>query len=1778
MKIDFRCLIRAAVILGAAILPFSRISASLAQGPAPYIGVVRSLKTSKLGIQNPAGLAFSMNEQVFHVIESRGPSQTPPTDTDVIMITHRPVEKARTRIPAAVVDPINITFDNSYNRLLILLPSANILIQINAGPDGGLNPRTLAHFDVRSAGLQDPQGMAVDPASGDLLILDSAASSIVRLTPAPDGSFDGAAVSRVDLQYLGSAVLRGLAVNPAGGHLHVLDNTHHALYELTSAGQVIAVRDLSTFPLKDPRGMVFAPSGDQTDNPSQMSLYLADSGIGSVKRNQAATPGQIMELSLDAPLEAGASTYQSTLIRTTDLAALSPPSPDPSGLTFVSSRNSLLMSDGEVEETVSGITHFQGANVWELTLTGGVIRTANISPVAPTSVPMTDEPTGVAWNPGNGHYYFSDDNDLKVWDLNPGTDKLVGTADDSWTSFSTHGAGDDDPEGITYDSLHDRLFVADGDNREIYEYTTTGALMSHFDVLQYGVVDPESVEFDSVSGTLFVLSNAANRIIIQTTTSGALLQTIDVSSNNAVAPAGLAYAPASSGSAAKHFYIVDRGIDNNDNPSIVDGKMYEMTSPTITTGNTPPLVGAGADQTVTRSQGAHLDGSVSDDGIPGGTVSSVWSKVSGPGIVTFSDPSAPITTATFSAIGDYVLRLTGDDGELVSSDDVSITVTGDNGELALEVRVAASADDAEEDAAGYMYLTSTDLELVYEGGNQTVGMRFNGISIPKGSTIDSAYIQFTVDENQSESTALSIQGQNADQAATFTTATNNVSSRARTVAAVSWNPRSWTTVGTAGADQQTPNIASVIQEIVNRPGWSSGNSLGIIITGTGHRTARAYDYNPAQAPLLHIDYLPPTVNRAPVAVGDAYNTNEDTPLVVGAKGVLASDTDADGDALTALLNAGPSHGSLTLNPDGGFSYTPSQDFNGTDSFTYHANDAKLDSNVATVTITVTAVNDTPVANPQSVTTAEDTAKAITLTASDADNDPLTYTVVTGPGHGTLSGTAPNLSYAPAANYNGADSFTFKVNDGKVDSTPATVSITITAVNDSPVANTQSVSTAENAAVAIALTGTDVDGDPLSYGLVTSPGHGTLSGTPPAVTYTPVANYSGSDSFTFKVNDGHVDSTPATVSITITAAANHAPLADAQSATTAEDTAKAITLTASDADNDPLTYTVVTGPGHGTLGGTAPNLTYTPAADYNGADSFTFNVNDGKVDSTPATVSITITAVNDLPVANPQSATTAEDTAKAITLTAGDADNDPLTYAVVTGPGHGTLGGTAPNLTYTPAANYNGADSFTFKVNDGKVDSAPATVSITITPVNDLPVANPQSVTTAEDTAKAITLTAGDADNDPLTYAVVTEPGHGTLGGTAPNLTYTPAVNYNGADSFTFKVNDGKGDSPSATVSITVTPVNDLPVANPQSVTTAQNTPVAITLTASDADNDPLTYTVVTGPGHGTLGGTAPNLTYTPAADYNGADSFAFKVNDGKVDSAPATVSITITAAVNHAPVADPQSVTTAEDTARAITLTASDADNDPLTYTVVTGPGHGTLGGTAPNLTYTPAANYNGTDSFAFKVNDGKVDSAPATVLITITPVNDLPVANPQSVTTAQNAPVAITLTASDVDGNPLTYSLVTVPANGTLSGTAPNLTYTPVSNYSGADSFTFKVNDGTADSNVATITITVQAPVNQAPTVNAGSDQVIVYPNAAVLTGNVTDDGLPSGSLSYTWSKVSGPGAVGFTPTNGSTTSGTPFTATVTFTKAGSYTLRLTGRDGALSSTDDVIVNVRKK
>jgi len=280
-------------------------------------------------------------------------------------------------------------------------------------------------------------------------------------------------------------------------------------------------------------------------------------------------------------------------------------------------------------------------------------------------------------------------------------------------------------------------------------------------------------------------------------------------------------------------------------------------------------------------------------------------------------------------------------------------------------------------------------------------------------------------------------------------------------------------------------------------------------------------------------------NLSPVATNDNYSVDEDTGLTASAPGVLANDSDAEGDSLAAVLVSSPSHGNLTLNADGSFSYTPAGNYNGSDSFTYQTKDLyNALSNVATVSITVNAVNDAPVcASPQSASTNEDTALNGSVVCTDVDQDMLTYSSVSNPSHGTLTlNSNGTFTYTPAANYNGSDSFTFKANDGTVDSNVATFNVTINAVNDAPVANPDSATIAKNGSGVIYVLANDfdVDGDTLTVVSFTQPAHGTVtySTKNKNFRYTPAKGFSGTDSFTYTISDGHGGTATATVTITV----------------------------------------------------------------------------------------------------------------------------------------------------------------------------------------------------------------------------------------------------------------------------------------------------------------------------------------------------------------------------------------------------------------------------------------------------------------------------------------------------------------------------------------------------------------------------------------------------------------------------------------------------------------------
>ncbi|WP_210607808.1 tandem-95 repeat protein [Priestia flexa] len=824
------------------------------------------------------------------------------------------------------------------------------------------------------------------------------------------------------------------------------------------------------------------------------------------------------------------------------------------------------------------------------------------------------------------------------------------------------------------------------------------------------------------------------------------------------------------------------------------------------------------------------------------------------------------------------------------------------------------------------------------------------------------------------------------------------------------------------------------------------------------------------------------VNTPPTVPNYTVTNPEDTPAIGQVVG-----SDVDGNPLTYQLGTAPVNGTVTVNPNGQFVYTPNLNFNGTDSFTVIVSDGQGGTAVSTVTLIITPVNDAPVTQNYFLQTLEDTPLDGQIFATDVDGDPLTFSLQTAPANGVVV-LNPNgtYTYTPNLNFNGTDQFAVLVSDGQGGTAISVVTITVIPVNDPPVVPNYTFTTQEDSAVIGAVVAVDPDQDPLTYQLQNSPANGVAVVNPNGTfTYTPNLNFNGTDVFTVLVSDGQGGTAVSTITINIIPV-NDPPITGNLSFTINEDTTLANRVTATDPDGDPLTFSLQNAPTNGTVLVNADGtFTYTPNLNFNGTDVFTVLVSDGQGGTAVSTVTITVLPVNDPPTVPNYTFSTQEDASVVGTIVGNDVDGDPLTYALQTQASNGTaIVNANGTFTYTPNLNFNGTDVFTVLVSDGQGGTAVSTVTINVLPVNDPPITGNLFFTIPEDNSLAGQVTATDVDGDPLTFSLQNPPVNGTVLVNADGtFTYTPNLNYNGSDQFTVLVSDGQGGTAVSTVFITITPVNDGPVIPNYTFTTEEDSPVIANVVAFDVDGDPLTYTLQTQATNGIAVVNANGtFTYTPNPNFNGTDVFTILVSDGQGGTAVSTVTINVLP-VNDPPVTSDLFFTIAEDTGISSQVVAFDVDGDPLTYALQNPALNGTAVVNADGtFTYTPNPNYNGTDRFTVLVSDGQGGTAVSTVNITIVPVNDPPTVPNYTFSTKEDSSVTGAIVGFDVDGNPLTYTLQTQAANGVAVVNANGtFTYTPNLNFNGTDVFTVLVSDGQGGTAVSTVTINVQ-PVNDPP------------------------------------------------------------------------------------------------
>ncbi|WP_168219024.1 tandem-95 repeat protein [Limnoglobus roseus] len=1061
-----------------------------------------------------------------------------------------------------------------------------------------------------------------------------------------------------------------------------------------------------------------------------------------------------------------------------------------------------------------------------------------------------------------------------------------------------------------------------------------------------------------------------------------------------------------------------------------------------------------------------------------------------------------------------------------------------------------------------------------------------------------------------------------------------------------------TVADTATTAEDTPAVIDVLANdtdpqglvltpaVVTQPanGTASVNAAGRVVYtpranffGTDIFTYRATSSEGAgNAATVTVTVTP--VPDAPVATSDSYDLNQGGTRTVGAPGVLGNDTDPDGDPLTAALVSGPGNGTLTLNPDGSFTYVPAPAFFGTDTFTYAAVDGTGMTVTALVKLLVVQTNRPPTAADDVAAGDEDQIIGIDVLANDTDPDGnlLSALVLTQPAHGSAAVSANNgrVYYTPAANWFGTDTFTYRAFDGLVYSAPATVTVTVRPVDDAPIARPDSFDVLEDNTLTVGAPGvlgndTDIEGDPITAGLVTSPANGTLTlNADGSFTYTPNSNFNGQDRFTYRPSDGQLSGTPVTVTINV-APVNDPPVGNADFLTTYEDSSLNILpsdLLKNDTDpeQNPLLIGSYTQPAHGTLTRAVsfigyvyrpnPNFFGTDTFTYRPSDTLSYGPSDGQLLGNETTVTITVVPVADAPVGVNDAYTVAEDgtlivPAAGVLANDTDPDSPVLTAVLVSGPAHGTLNLAANGgFTYTPNANYNGPDTFTYRANDGSADSNPVTVSITVTAVNHAPIGTPDVYTVGEDGVLTVPATDGvlvndtDADGDTLTVDLLSGPASGGLI-LSPNgrFTYTPSPNFFGTDTFTYRPVDGQVVAANpVTVTITVTPVNDVPVGLPDALAAIEDTPLFITtptLLANDLDpdGDQLTLAAVTQPAHGTLTAalTTAGYVYRPDPNFFGTDTFTYRPFDGLVLGDVVTVTITV-APVNDPPTATPDTMQLAEDTTGTAAVLANDADvdGDALTVTGIGQAAHGTVSLSAAGVTYTPAADFFGSDSFTYTISDGKGGTATGTVTIFVSAVNDAPTLAALDDRTIATGVGQQTVTLAGITaGAPNEDDVLTVTATSSNPGLIPNptvvysspvstgtLLLTPIANASGTAVITVTVSDGQL-SVVRQFTVTVTS-VNSAPT-TTGLPAVTLLEDATA-TNIPLGDGFAdaeSGSAGLTYTVVGNTNATLFSAV---TVTGGTLKLTPAANANGSATLTIRATDtGGLSVQTTLFVTV---
>ena len=637
-----------------------------------------------------------------------------------------------------------------------------------------------------------------------------------------------------------------------------------------------------------------------------------------------------------------------------------------------------------------------------------------------------------------------------------------------------------------------------------------------------------------------------------------------------------------------------------------------------------------------------------------------------------------------------------------------------------------------------------------------------------------------------------------------------------------------------------------------------------------------------------------SVNSQPITYDVEATIEEKQTAAISLDGI-----DVDEDELTFKIITEPSNGSAEI--EGNIlSYIPDDDFYGVDTIIYSANDGVLDSEPSKISIEVFKVNERPTVSSMSKTTFEDTAVDIILSGEDLDGDKIYFNLEDEPLNGAVEIIDGTATYIPNLNYVGEDEFSFSATDGNLISEKGTITLTIEGVNDVPTTQPLLVETMQNEQVEFILLANDIDEDELFYIITKGVEYGELEpiGSSGAI-YTPNTDFSGVDEFSFKVYDGELYSKENTVTINVTRI-NSTPIAKSFDLNIPKGINYRIPLSATDDDGDFIQFELVSEPTYGSAELDGNEVVYFNDSDTSDSDSFTYLATDGFSVSNTAEIKINLVSDNSAPIVSDIEIETQEETASIIVLEGVDPENSELSFLISKNGEYGNATIEGNELTYTPSNNFVGVDKVYFTANDGILNSEEGEITITVTNVNDSPITENLEVLINEDEEISIQLIGLDNDGDTITYEIIQEPTNGSVSIVSEQAIYTPNLNFNGNDTFVYRASDGTLFSNESTVSLTISPSQDSPVAENMNISLSEDELVTFSLDASDPDSDEIILSIIESPTHGTITVEELTVSYTPEANYFGLDSLTYKVEDPLMATDMGVVSFNING-VNDVP-------------------------------------------------------------------------------------------------------------------------------------------------------------------------------------------------------------------------------------------------------------------------------------